>query len=168
MLDLLPFFFLIVVLSVPIGWLFAGASRRGLVRIPRVVVSALNAVYVAFLAAPIAFIALFALLVGRAWLLAGHAPVPGHLDENHLFEWISTSPDPLDMPIHAWTVLVLLVASHAAILVLAGCWPILRVERGESLRKIARVFVPGYLLVWAVILSQPFYLDDWFIGSMMR
>src|SRR4051794_15117318 len=99
MLDLLPFFFLLVVLSVPIGWLFAGAAQRGLVRIPRAVVSTVNAIYVALVAAPVGFIALFALLVVRAWSVAGHAPVLGHLDEKHLFEWISTSPDPSDMPI---------------------------------------------------------------------
>jgi hypothetical protein len=156
-----------VVLSAPVGWLLASASRRGMVRIPRSIVSAANALYVTLVAAPIAFIALFALLVGRAWFAAGHTPTIGQFDAR-TFGWIDTSPDPREMPIHAWTVIVLLFASHAAVVLLAGMWPILRVERGESLRKIARVFVPGYALVWAVILSQPFYFDDWFIGSISR
>jgi hypothetical protein len=153
----------LLLVSVPAWfcWLLADGVQRRVIRLPAVIVSGANALYVTFIAAPLGFVVLFALLVVRARMLQGDWPRPSHVDPHRMFEQVWT-PHPMHMPIHVWSVFVLFCLALAAIVGVPALWPLLRVERGETLRKIVRVFLPGMTILWALCLLDPGQIVSWF------
>jgi hypothetical protein len=103
----------------------------------------------------------------RVWFTTGSGPQEGFFDP-HAFAWVAASPSPLEMPVHAWAVLVVFLMAHAAIVAIPALWPVVRLGQRTSLAKVVRVFLPTYLLVWAVILAQPRVLETWLMGSLFE
>lgn len=146
-------------------WLLADGAKRGVIRLPSVVVSGANALYLALVAAPFAFVVLLGMLAVRVRLLDGLWPRPGHFDPRTFTEAFDTS-QPLDMPIHARVAFTVFFLALGGVVGVPALWPLLRVVRNEPVRKILCVFLPGLAVLVVLWRMDPGGIFAWFLDSM--